>query len=495
MNVSGTSRPPPLLERRSPPSAAPCSPVPPSPLQVFPSTWSDRLSINSLCGLEMETWIQPGKPATQGRELLGEKEGGIAVVLAAGNQSFLAVMDAVEQLFKHGRVVVLKYHDLQEPVTPSIEALLEPLVKRGFLWGVHADIEVASALVYHPLTTHVHMTGGNATHDSIVWGPPGPERAKRMEQGKPLLKVPITSELGNISPWIVAPGGAWSEKELTHHVKALTEAVVNNSGANCLAAKVVLLADSWEHTNRFMEMLRAELRSVAPLPPFYPGSLRRAEEFREHHPEAEVIFSESDAPKSRMGVIPISLLELRGLPGSSQSDYCLTVEPFSPTLTVIRIPADGTEDFLSSAVSACNTRIWGNLTATLIVHPDVEKEHRPAVETAIADLEYGLVAVNVWGVLGFTVESGHWGGFVGNQTLQSPQSGIGSVHNLYMYDYPQKSVLRTPFVCGLHLLHDQSRQVSPKWFWRIGRLLAGSMVNGVSGALSMLFSSGRSQSN
>jgi len=403
-------------------------------------------------------------------------------------------MDALEQLFKHGRVVVLKYHDLQEPVTPCIEALLEPLTRRGFLWGVQADLEVAGALVYHPLTTHVHMTGGNATHDSIVWGPPGPERALRMEQGRPLLKVPITSELGNISPWIVVPGGAWKDRELKHHVQALTQAVVNNSSANCLAAKVVLLSDTWEHADHFMDMLRAELRTVPPISPFYPGSLRRAEEFHEQHPEAEVIYSESGAKKSRMGAVPIMLLELHGLPCGPQSEHCLTEESFSPTLTVIRLPADSNDEFLSTAVSVCNNRIWGNLTATLIVHPDVEREHRSAVEMAISDLKYGLVAVNAWGGLGFSMETGHWGGFAEGQTLQCPLSGIGSVHNCYMYDHPQKSVLRTPFVSGLHWIHTQPFPValpfrlSPEWLWRVGRAFAGYMVNGVTGALWMLFS-------
>ena len=54
----------------------------------------------------------------------------------------------------------------------------------------------------------------------------------------------------------------------------------------------------------------------------------------------------------------------------------------------------------------------------------------------------------------------HWGGFQrpegeeGSEgyvdALAAPLSGLGSVHNAYMYDHVQKSVLRTPFVSGLH---------------------------------------------
>lgn len=48
---------------------------------------------------------------------------------------------------------------------------------------------MTQALLHHPLTTHVHMTGGNATHDAVVWGPAGPERQQRMQANTPLLKV------------------------------------------------------------------------------------------------------------------------------------------------------------------------------------------------------------------------------------------------------------------------------------------------------------------
>ena len=58
------------------------------------------------------------------------------------------------------------------------------------------------------------------------------------------------------------------------------------------------------------------------------------------------------------------------------------------------------------------------------------------------------------------VQVAHWGGFQrpeheeGSEgyvdALADPVSGLGSVHNAYMYDYAEKSVLRTPFVSGLH---------------------------------------------
>jgi hypothetical protein len=66
------------------------------------------------------------------------------------------------------------------------------------------------------------------------------------------LQVPITSELGNITPWVVTPGGAWTERQLEHHARALTEALLDNCSCNCLAAKVVVIWDDWEHTDAFV---------------------------------------------------------------------------------------------------------------------------------------------------------------------------------------------------------------------------------------------------
>lgn len=129
-------------------------------------------------------------------------------------------------------------------------------------------------MLYSPLTDCVHMTGGTATHDAIVWGGSPEEQAQRRAANDPLLKVPavqrmcvgvewtawdptntktkrqtpparhhprswlyppivlhaplpcqqvpITSELGCVTPWLVVPG-PWSQKEVVHHARALAE--------------------------------------------------------------------------------------------------------------------------------------------------------------------------------------------------------------------------------------------------------------------------------
>ena len=72
------------------------------------------------------------------------------------------------------------------------------------------------------------MTGGTATHDAIVWGPSKEEQARRKAANDPLLKVPITSELGCVTPGIVT-GGVWSDAELDAQAANIAMAVSYNS--------------------------------------------------------------------------------------------------------------------------------------------------------------------------------------------------------------------------------------------------------------------------
>lgn len=55
-----------------------------------------------------------------------------------------------------------------------------------------------------------------------------------------LMQVPITSELGAVTPWIVTPGN-WTAAELDTHAKNVAQAIYNNNSCNCNAAKVGVL--------------------------------------------------------------------------------------------------------------------------------------------------------------------------------------------------------------------------------------------------------------
>jgi len=52
--------------------------------------------------------------------------------------------------------------------------------------------------------------------------------------------------------------------------------------------------------------------------------------------------------------------------------------------------------------------------------------------------------VNCWAALLYALASPVWGAYPGN-SLKDIQSGRGFVHNSYLLDHPEKSVVRAPF--------------------------------------------------
>lgn len=66
--------------------------------------------------------------------------------------------------------------------------------------------------------------------------------------------------------------------------------------------------------------------------------------------------------------------------------------------------------------------------------------------------------------------------------VQDVGSGIGGVHNYYLFDKPQKTVVRTPFVSALHPMPPS---VSPVGLGT-AKVIAGLAHSGLLGVLRML---------
>lgn len=478
-----------------------CLPTPPTSktasgqtvVDVFPTSWRERrLNVQGAGGVTARVYLQPGKPETQGHFYREPHHGKLAVVLGAGNQHFLAMSDVLHLTFVEGCVCMLKYHPLMAPVAPYIDRVLEPLARRGFYASATCpDVSVAQQLLYSPLTDCVHITGGAATHDAIVWGSDPAEQARRRAANDPVLKVPISSELGCVTPWLVVPG-QWSDDEITHHARMLAESVANNCSCNCLAPKVVMLADGWEQGDAFVAAVKSEL-ALRPLPaPYYPGLRQRYEAFKQAYPQAEAIAAPPAEPNAACGEpLPYLVNEMDAWPADPASEYAFRVEPFAPVVTFVKVPTAAAagdslaERFLAAAVLAANRDLWGTLSCTLLVHPATEAAHPVAVQRALDELQYGSVVVNSWSVTGFITPQGHWGGYQdGTQTIADVGSGIGVVHNSYMFDYTQKAVVRTPFISSLHT---QPERYAPLTLGP-AKVIAGLIHGGPLGALRMAFS-------
>ena len=58
--------------------------------------------------------------------------------------------------------------------------------------------------------------------------------------------------------------------------------------------------------------------------------------------------------------------------------------------------------------------------------------------------ELGTIAINAWTGLAFLSTACPWGAFPGH-SLQDVSSGIGFVHNTFMFDKPERVVIRAPW--------------------------------------------------
>jgi acyl-CoA reductase-like NAD-dependent aldehyde dehydrogenase len=432
--------------------------VPTSPL-----FWSDRL-FGPFIFASVEVWLKSGAPLQplavnhflQGSEDTSKE--GCMVVLAAGNHCFLSTIDCLHGLFQCNRVVYLKH----SPVRPHHDALVRhlfaPLIRRGY-FGCELDTTLARSqqLVYHPSVAHVHLTGGKSVHDAIVWGTSDIPRP--ISNNTPVLRAKMTSELGCVTPWIIAPDQRWTKRQLRHHARHLFASLYHNAGANCNSPKVLVLPRDWSHARELVSLLIA-LMKKHPLPvSYYPGTRNRWMAFRNaYHGNLAKEYGEAFSAQQRplldaasewllpwlvVDGIHVDLSTQKGRE-AARTEYAFQNEPFAPVLTIAYID----DNSLETAVTLANDYLFGSLSCSIVA----PQSSTPAVEQAIANLRYGAVAVNCWSGLCYLALCGTWGAFPG-ETLDNVQSGIGQVHNAYFIRDIEKTVLRSAMIDPiLHLL-------------------------------------------
>lgn len=360
--------------------------------------------------------------------------GSVCAVLGAGNVASIPALDVLHECFVMGRSTVLKMSPVNAYLGPLFERIFEPLSALGGLAIVYGGVEAGKALLGSPYVDHVHLTGAIETHDAIVWGPPGADRARRQRENQPLLAKTITSELGNVSPVVVTPG-SYTEQELSDVAEGIAGMLFNNASFNCNAVKLLVLpAHLAEPITSRLEKLFTE---YAPRAAYYPGAIQRYHELVAHPADGRVW----QAPASE-GQLPWTLLT--GLSPNSNAES-FQLEPFCPFVSVVEIDDADPLSFLSSATRFLNEKVWGTLNAMLFVPSSAEGDPsiEAAVERAIDELRYGTVAVNYWPAIGYGTGTPPWGGHP-SSTLQDAQSGIGFVHNALMLEQVQKTVLRGP---------------------------------------------------
>lgn len=404
-------------------------------------------------GFKAHVWMEPGVTRENLQQNMakyyreGQRDEGVCLVLGAGNVSSIAPTDAFSKIFHEGKVVLLKMNPVNEYLGPLFEKSFRPLIDAGFLRIVYGGADVGSYAVNHPLVEEAHITGSIFSHDTIVWGPPGPEREERKARRQPLINKVFTSELGNVSPWIIVPGD-YTDAQLRFQAENVASSVVNNCSFNCVATKMLITWKGWKDRQRFLDMIDEVLSRVPRRKAYYPGAMERFRRFTNREPD------------STDGSLPWTLI--RDVSPERDPIY-FDEESFVCVFAETALEATDSADFLSKATTFANERLWGTLACSLTVAPSFRKDpnNEALLDRCVAELRFGTIGINYWSALSYALMCTPWGGYPGG-TLENPLSGIGWVHNTYMFDKPLKSVIEGPITLF----------PKPLWFPTNGRATA-----------------------
>jgi len=363
-------------------------------------------------------------------------EGRTVLVLGAGNLAAIPAMDVITKLFNEGKTCLLKMNPVNAYLGPFLEDAFGEAIRRNYLSIAYGGVEEGAYLTQHAGIDEIHLTGSDQTYDQIVWGPPGPERDSRKARNAPLLSKPVTAELGNISPVLVVPG-PYKERELAFQAESIAGAVAHNGSFNCNSPKMLVTPKGWNRRDGLLAGIERALGSAPVRRAYYPGAAERWNRLTEGRAEVRTVGTARD------GELPWTVVT--GLDSMDLREPAFTTEPFCSILSETEVGSDDPIEYLERAVDFANNRLWGTLSADLVVHPASLKDPRiaEAIERAIARLRYGAVAVNSWSGFIFAYGTPPWGAYPGSKPSDI-QSGTGWVHNTPMLEGIEKAVLRHP---------------------------------------------------
>lgn len=391
-------------------------------------------------------WTKPGlnaKEAVGGADSSDAQLPSTALVLGAGNVTGIAAADVLGKLFQDHQVALLKLHPLTDRLRPIFERAFSPLIEAGCLRVISGDAQLGAQAVEHDLVDAIHITGSVTAHDSIVWGADPAQRERRKRAGEPRLEKPITSELGNVSPWIIVPGH-YSGIQLQAQAENVAASIVNNAGFNCVSTRVILTWKHWHQREDFLSRVQAILSHTPRRAAYYPGALERFERFIGSKFNCRAPTGVSATNRDGLPEFPWTLLREFS---PSDSPLLCREESFVPICA--ELPLDGVDecDFLGRATDFANEELWGTLCAALTVPTAFRRNARKGAElhAALSRLRYGTVCLNHWPGIAFALLTLPWGGRP-SATLSDPQSGLGWVHNSFNLRGVEKSILEGPLV-------------------------------------------------
>lgn len=362
-------------------------------------------------------------------------DGQVVLVLGAGNVNAIVSQDVITKIFNEGKACIVKLNPVNAYLGPFLERAYAEAIRGGYLAIVYGGADEGAYLAGHAGTDEIHMTGSDRTYDQIVWGPPGPGRDARKRENRPLMNKPVSAELGGVAPVLIVPG-PYTQKELAYQAEDVASGLTYNASFDCNANRVIIVPRNWKLRERFLAELTRALERAPDRQAYYPGARERWERFTAGRAMTRV--------GGRMeGSLPWTLVsDLDAGPGA---EPLFSEESFAPIIVETAVGSADPLEFLEQAADFANDRMWGTLSAELVVHPATMKDRTTAaaVERAIGRLRYGVVTVNAWSGLAFAFGTPPWGAHP-SSTPNDIQSGSGWVHNTAMLEGIEKAVMRHP---------------------------------------------------
>ena len=369
---------------------------------------------------------------------LGFKKG-ITLILGAGNVSSIPLLDTIYDMVVNRHCILLKLNPVNEYLKPVFEKVFENFISRGFMIVTNGDVDISKYMTSHLGISNMHLTGSDKTYEKIVYGSELQEKDKGKKTLTKKNKKPFTTELGNVTPFIIHPGN-WSSSEIKYQARKIVTAKLNNNGFNCIAAQVIVIPKGWKHSDKLVEAIKKQLANEKDRLAYYPDSLNSLNNLMLDTNFQQVNNESCATPHLTKD------LEL--------NDHFENNEVWSSALFFKFLDYENEEDFASKAIDYVNSKVWGNLGISVLIKKHTSNKNKTILNNYVQELKYGTVAINEWPALGFIIPTMPWGGYPGNKDSDI-QSGQGYVHNAYFFESPLKGVLYSKFKLPL---------IDPVWF-------------------------------
>lgn len=354
------------------------------------------------------------------------KEGTVSLILGAGNQNFLTLIDIFQRVFIFNECVLVKQHPLRIFLYEPYYHILEPLIEENIVFIIDDyGIDFTKKLITNDFINHIHFTGSENTYKSI--------QETLQNENK---SCDITAELGCVTPWVIFPG-EYTENEIKNIAIQLVNAKKNNGGSNCITPQVLILPEKWEQKNILHDLILKEIQNQQTVPCYYPNSIENKKNMMNIYKDNSYVISSTNKLEMTSEDDDIVIIDYGLISNEKKEGICLKQEAFSPVLVIATIENNNIEEYVNNVINTLNSKqIYGSLSCSLFCPQDMNNE---LINKCIYELEYGTIAINIWSLFGYIASTvgGTWGGYYKNS-----QSGRGRIGNLFNNQYVSKTIIK-----------------------------------------------------